>query len=79
MADRNPIPEDVRNVGGYDRIARVVLGVALFAIAVYASTAGRRSQSLPSSRALSFDTAPQFRGINAVLGLDTCEWNPDEN
>jgi hypothetical protein len=82
MADPNPIPASQRNVGGYDRIARVLLGVVLFGIAVYAATAGRQLLAVfgtVASAGLLFNAATQFCGVNAVLGLDTCEWDPDEN
>lgn len=81
MTGLNPVPETQRNVGGYDRIARAVLGVVFFAIAVYAATASRQLLAvfaMIASAGLLFNAATQFCGVNAVLGLDTCSWEPDE-
>ncbi len=81
MADLNPMPADQRNVGGYDRLARALLGVVLFGIAVYAATAGRQLLAvfaMIASAGLLFNAATQFCGVNAVLGVDTCEWKPED-
>jgi len=81
MSGLNPLPASSRNVGGYDRIARAVLGVVLFGIAVYAATAGARLLAvfaMIASAGLLFNAATQFCGINAVLGLDTCRWDSEK-
>jgi hypothetical protein len=82
MVDLNPVPVSQRNVGGYDRIARALLGVVLFGIAVFAATAGRQLLAvfgMLASAGLLFNAATQFCGVNAVLGFDTCSWEPAEN
>jgi len=82
MTDLNPMPATQRNVGGYDRVVRAVLGVVLFTIAVYAATAGQQGLTvfaMVASAGLLFNAATQFCGVNAVLGLDTCRWEPEEN
>ncbi|WP_128478176.1 YgaP family membrane protein [Halorussus pelagicus] len=65
-----------RNVGGLDRIARAVLGVALVAVAVGAFVLGRGGNigvvAGIAGAALLFNAATQFCGINALLGIDTC-------
>jgi hypothetical protein len=76
----NPVPERMRNVGGYDRLARALLGVFLFAIAVVAAVSGQQLLAvfgMIASAGLLFNAATQFCGINAVLGLDTCSYNPE--
>ena len=76
----NPVPERTRNVGGYDRLARAALGVLLFAIAVGAAIADQQLLAvfgMIASAGMLFNAATQFCGVNAVLGLDTCEYNPD--
>jgi hypothetical protein len=76
----NPVPEQMHNVGGYDRLARAALGVLLFAIAVVAALSGQRLLAvfgLIAGAGMLFNAATQFCGINAVLGLDTCSYNPE--
>ena len=76
----NPVPERMRNVGGYDRLARAALGVVLFAVAVAAALSGQRLLAVfgtIASAGMLLNAATQFCGINAVLGLDTCSYNPE--
>jgi hypothetical protein len=76
----NPVPERMRNVGGYDRLARAALGVLLFAIAVVAAVSEQQLLavfSMIASAGLLFNALTQFCGINAVLGLDTCNYTPE--
>ncbi|WP_276301117.1 YgaP-like transmembrane domain [Halorussus lipolyticus] len=64
-----------RNVGGLDRIARAVVGVALVAVAVGAFLTARRGVATAAALAgagLLFNAATQFCGLNALLGIDTC-------
>jgi hypothetical protein len=76
----NPVPERMRNVGGYDRLARAALGLLLLGIAVLAAVSGRQLLAvfgMIASAGMLFNAATQFCGINAVLGLDTCSYNPE--
>jgi hypothetical protein len=76
----NPVPERMRNVGGYDRLARAALGLLLLGIAVLAAVSGRQLLAvfgMIASAGMLFNVATQFCGINAVLGLDTCSYNPE--
>jgi hypothetical protein len=76
----NPVPERMRNVGGYDRLARAALGLLLLGIAVLAAVSGRQLLAvfgMIASTGMLFNAATQFCGINAVLGLDTCSYNPE--
>ncbi|MEF8784588.1 MAG: DUF2892 domain-containing protein [Haloarculaceae archaeon] len=80
MASFNPVPERMRNVGGYDRLTRALLGVLLFAIAVGAAVSDRQLLAvfgMIASAGLLFNAATQFCGVNAVLGLDTCAYEPE--
>ncbi|WP_340101687.1 DUF2892 domain-containing protein [Salinibaculum salinum] len=80
MSSLNPIPEGKRNVGGSDRLARALLGVLLFAIAVGAAVSDRQLLAvfgMVASAGLLFNAATQFCGVNAVLGLDTCAYDPE--
>ena len=64
-----------KNVGGLDRIARIVVGVALVAVAVGALVVARRGLAVATGlagAALLFNAATQFCGVNALLGIDTC-------
>ncbi|MFC4450130.1 YgaP family membrane protein [Halorussus aquaticus] len=64
-----------RNVGGLDRIARAVGGVALVAVAVGAFFTGRDGIGVAAvlgGAGLLFNAATQFCGVNALLGIDTC-------
>lgn len=63
------------NVGGLDRIARAVVGIALVAAAVGAFFAARRgigTVAALAGSALLFNAATQFCGVNALLGIDIC-------
>jgi len=76
----NPVPERMRNVGGYDRLARAVLGLLLLGIAVVAALSDRQLLAvfgMIASAGMLFNAATQFCGINAVLGLDTCSYGPE--
>jgi hypothetical protein len=76
----NPVPERMRNVGGYDRLARAALGLLLLGIAVWAALSGQQLLAvfgMIASAGMLFNAATQFCGINAVLGLDTCSYNPE--
>ncbi|WP_302080703.1 YgaP family membrane protein [Salinibaculum rarum] len=82
MASLNPVPEQMRNVGGYDRLARVLLGVVLFAIAVGAAVTDRQLFAvfgMIASAGLLLNAATQFCGVNAVLGLDTCAYEAEND
>jgi len=64
-----------RNVGGLDRIARALLGLALVAVALGAFFTGRRGLAVPAAlagAALLFNAATQFCGVYTLLGIDTC-------
>jgi hypothetical protein len=76
----NPVPERMRNVGGYDRLARALLGVLLFAIAIVAALSDQQPLAvfgMIAGAGLLLNAAIQFCGINAVLGLDTCSYDPE--
>ena len=69
-----------KNVGGYDRLARVVVGLVFAGFAIVAFTAGAvliGALSLVVATGLFVNAATQFCGINAVLGIDTCSANAD--
>jgi hypothetical protein len=64
-----------QNVGGLDRKARAVVGIALVALAVGAFVTARRAVGVAAALAgagLLFNAATQFCGVNALLGIDTC-------
>jgi len=64
-----------KNVGGLDRIARVVVGAALVtaaAVAVFAERPGLAAVAALAGAGLLFNAATQFCGVNALLGIDTC-------
>lgn len=64
-----------KNVGGWDRRLRTVLGVALVAGGLGALLVGRKSAGTIAAvlgGGLLFNAATQFCGINALLGVDTC-------
>lgn len=76
----NPVPDEMRNVGGYDRLARAALGLLLVGIAVVASVSGQQTLAvfgMIAGAGMLFNAATQFCGINALLGLDTCSYNPE--
>jgi hypothetical protein len=80
MLSLNPVPERMRNVGGYDRLTRALLGAVLFAVAVGATLVGRQLLAVVgmiASAGLLFNAATQFCGVNAALGLDTCTYEPE--
>ncbi|NHN58755.1 MULTISPECIES: DUF2892 domain-containing protein [Halorussus] len=63
------------NVGGRDRLARGVLGVALVAAAGGALIGGHTGVGLAAAvlgGALLFNAATRFCVVNALLGIDTC-------
>jgi predicted branched-subunit amino acid permease len=64
-----------KNVGGFDRTARAVVGTSLVAVAIGASLTARPGFAVPAAlagAALLFNAATQFCGVNALLGIDTC-------
>jgi hypothetical protein len=64
-----------KNVGGLDRIARGVLGVALLAVALGAVLQGRlavATVAVITGAGLLFNAATQFCSVNALFGVDTC-------
>lgn len=69
------------NVGGIDRLLRGGLGIVLLGVAVGAAIAGRRTLGLVAavvSIGLLFNAATQFCGLNALLGIDTCSREMDD-
>lgn len=65
-----------RNVGGYDRIARAVLAIALTVAALSALRKGRRSVGvLAAVGAVGFglNAVTCFCGLNRALGIDTTD------
>lgn len=69
-----------RNVGGRDRKARGVLGVLLGLAAVLALGFNRRTHAAVvgvAAAGLLFNAAVGFCGLNALLGIDTCQRNAD--
>jgi hypothetical protein len=69
-----------RNVGGRDRKARGVLGVLLGLVAVVALGFNRRTQAAvvgAAAASLLFNAVVGFCGLNALLGIDTCQRNAD--
>ena len=69
-----------RNVGGRDRKARGVLGVLLGLAAVVALGFDRRTQAAVvgvAAAGLLFNAVVGFCGLNALLGIDTCQRNAD--
>lgn len=65
-----------RNVGGFDRIVRGVLGIWLVAVAGAAVVAGRRVTAVTAAVAgagLLFNAVTQFCGGNLLLRIDTTE------
>lgn len=63
-----------RNVGGYDRIARAALAIALAIAALSALRKGRRSVGvLAAAGAVGFgiNAVTCFCGLNRALGIDT--------
>ncbi|UPV99756.1 DUF2892 domain-containing protein [Halorussus gelatinilyticus] len=64
-----------KNVGGRDRIARAVLGVASLALAggaVLLGYGGIGVLALVAGAGFLFNAATRFCGVNALLGIDTC-------
>lgn len=65
-----------RNVGGIDRIVRGVLGAWLLAVAVGAVLDGQRGKAFVAgiaSAGLLFNVVIGWCGLNAVLGVDSCQ------
>jgi len=65
----------IKNVGGFDRIARGILGIGLVVVALGGFTGGRRVTAIVAglgAAGLLFNAATQFCGLNALLGIDTC-------
>lgn len=63
-----------RNVGGLDRIARVLLAVVLTVVAVSRLRSGSRVVglvALVAALGAGFNAATGFCGVNAALGVDT--------
>lgn len=64
-----------KNVGGWDRFVRALLGVPLVAGAAVAVVGGYTVVGIGAGLAgagLLFNAATQFCGVNALLGIDTC-------
>lgn len=64
-----------KNVGGTDRIARAVVGVALLAGAVGATLVDRHGLALAVAIVgvvALFTAATRFCGLYTLLGVDTC-------
>ena len=64
-----------RNVGGFDRIARGMVGTCLVAVAFGAFLADRRSMAVVAalgSVGLLFNFATARCGLNKLLGINTC-------
>jgi hypothetical protein len=65
-----------QNVGGTDRLLRVVLAVVLSVVAVRALVSGRRTVGTAAALGAvgaGFNAVTCFCGLNALLGLDTTE------
>jgi len=63
------------NVGGYDRSVRIVLAIALFAVAVGGFSSGRSTIGIVAAvvgTTLLANAAMQFCLVNAVFGINTC-------
>jgi len=63
-----------RNVGGRDRLGRVLLAAILAVVAVRALRDGARPTGLVAgvgALALGFNAVTCFCGLNAALGIDT--------
>ena len=66
-----------KNVGGFDRIVRAILAIAL-TIGVLAAVSEDRARTRPIAvalvcvAALSFNVLTQRCGANKLLGIDTC-------
>jgi len=63
-----------RNVGGLDRIARVLLAVVLTVVAVSRLNSGNRVVGLVAlvgALGAGFNATTRFCGLNAILGIDT--------
>jgi type IV secretory pathway VirB2 component (pilin) len=76
MSGLDLVPQSQKNVGGYDRIARVLVGVALLALGALVYTGGQTmlaALSVVAAVGLFFNAATQFCGINALLGVNTCD------
>ena len=74
MSERLFSPEQ-RNVGGYDRVARALLAVSLTLVGLLALTANSQLLAVAAFLAaagLAFNALSGFCGVNAVLGIDTC-------
>ncbi|PSP60971.1 DUF2892 domain-containing protein [Halobacteriales archaeon QH_8_64_26] len=64
-----------RNVGGFDRLARLVVGSALLLVALLAVPASRWAVATGAalgSSGLLFNAVVGWCGLNALLGIDTC-------
>lgn len=65
-----------QNVGGADRLLRVVLAAVLSVLAVRALTGGKRKAGLLAGVAalgFGFNAVTCFCGVNRALGLDTTD------
>ncbi|MFC7134975.1 MULTISPECIES: YgaP family membrane protein [Salinibaculum] len=79
MSGLDILPHARKNVGGYDRLARILLGVALVVVgtAAFPSDVTLAALAFVGAAGLFFNAATQFCGINAVLGVDTCSRDAD--
>ncbi len=65
-----------RNVGGRDRLARVLLALLLTAVAVRAGSSGKPTLGLIAGLGavgLGFNAVTCFCGLNKALGIDTTD------
>lgn len=70
-----------KNVGGTDRLIRGVLGGGFLIISLVALVFDRHTIAVAAGLTgvgLCFNAVTQFCGINAILGLDTCSLEHDE-
>ncbi|UPM43081.1 YgaP family membrane protein [Halocatena salina] len=65
-----------RNVGGIDRIVRGVLGTWLLLVTIRAMLNGQRTKAFATGIAsvgLLFNVVIGWCGLNAALGVDSCQ------
>lgn len=70
-----------RNVGGRDRQVRSVLALVFFVISGFVLVTGELLLGVAGllvATGLGFNVVTGFCGLNAVLGVDTCEWDASE-
>jgi hypothetical protein len=69
-----------RNVGGLDRKLRAAGGLALLAVAAWAALGTRPTLAAVAglgALGLLFNAVTGFCGLNALLGVNTCSYDPE--